>query len=107
MFWRKRDEDVLERLVTAVDAITKTALAQAQVAEAQAKAIEAHVGLFRIPEEPTTRGGWVNRDEDEYMAELERKGFPAHGTDEERLKWVREHSLDPDIQEYELRPVNE
>lgn len=100
-FSRPRRE--AELLAETLKAITEAAAALARTGEAQAKALEAHLALFKTPEAPK---GWVNRDSDEALAEMERLGFPRYGTQEEQLKWVAENT-GRDISEYELRPIND
>lgn len=91
-------------LMETLKAITEASAAQAKAAASQAAAVEAHLALFKAPTPPT---GWVNRDEEEFYAELERKGFPRHGTQEEQLKWI-ETNADADLETiYEMRPATE
>ena len=89
--------------MSALTALVETAKAMAAASEAQARALEAHMKMFTsVGAEPR---GWVNRDEDEFLAELERQGFPRHGTDAEKLAWVQRNAPDSYEQLYELRPV--
>lgn len=98
---RRRQE---QATVSALTALVETAKAMAEASQAQARALEAHMKLFTtVPEGPS---GWVNRDEDMYLAELERQGFPVHGTDAEKLRWVQDNAPDSYEQLYELRPVS-
>lgn len=104
MWWPGRAaREERELLFRTLDAVMQAAAAQSRAAEAQARALEAHMELFRP--QPEAAAGWVNRDEDEYLAELERHGFPRHGTREEQLRWVQAHADEGQL--YELRPIND
>lgn len=103
--WRSAREEARadrELLFKTLEAIMTAAGAQARAAAEQAAALRAHMELFRVADGAT---GWVNRDEDEYLAELERKGFPRNGTQEEQLRWVQANMGDEQL--YELRAVND
>ena len=102
MLTRRRSD---EKLLEAITALVDTVKAVAAAAEAQARAVEAHIKLFDPSRAVEGSTGWVNRDEDEYLAELERQGFPRHGTQEEQLKWVQAHTGAEPL--YELRRVSD
>jgi hypothetical protein len=56
---------------------------------AQAKAFSDYLEMFKVTAAPVAR---TMRDEDEYLLELARKGYPLHGTPDDQARWVLEQS---------------
>lgn len=79
-------------------------VAQQATMAKQMDLLTAHLELFKPPADSPS--GWVNRDEDEYLAELVRKGYPATGTQKDQLEWLAKN-VDSDLPElYELRKID-
>jgi hypothetical protein len=62
---------------------------QADANRAQSEAFNTFLQSFQVASSPVAR---TMRDEDEHRAELERKGFPVHGSPEAQLQWVLKES---------------